>query len=259
MSNHRRVDQGNGWIKLLVLGGAVGVVVAAFVAFRGELTLDRLATHEAALREYQRENPVSVYLGAFLLYVLVTGVSLPGAVPLSLAYGWYFGFVRAVVLVSFASTAGATLAFLFSRYLLRDAIQGRFGPRLEAFNRALDREGAFYLFTLRLIPIVPFFVINVVMGLTKIPTRTFWWVSQVGMLAGTMVYVYAGASIPTLAELADASPASILTPKLFIAFALLGLFPLVVKKIVGRLRPMPVEQGEHRERRVANRQISDRR
>ena len=120
-------------------------------------------------------------------------------------YGWYFGLAPAVILVSFASTSGATIAFLLSRYLFRDAIQTRFRDQLAKFNQALQREGAFYLFTLRLIPAVPFFVINVVMGLTPIRTLTFWWVSQVGMLAGTIVYVYAGSTIPSLAHLADPS------------------------------------------------------
>ena len=124
---------------------------------------------------------------------------------MTLVIGWFFGFWRALLVVSFASTAGATLAFLLSRYFLRDSIQNRFGGQLKKFNESLDREGAFYLFTLRLIPAVPFFVINVVMGLTKIRTGTYWWVSQVGMLAGTCVYVYAGTTIPSLNQIADPS------------------------------------------------------
>ena len=124
---------------------------------------------------------------------------------MTLVVAWYFGFWKGLVLVSFASTCGATLAFLLSRYLLRDIIQSKFGERLKTFNESLDREGAFYLFTLRLIPAVPFFVINVVMGLTRIRTTTFWWISQVGMLAGTCVYVYAGSNIPSLSQLVDPS------------------------------------------------------
>jgi len=135
-------------------------------------------------------------------------------------------------LVSFASTAGATVAFLLSRYLFRDALQSRFGDRLAGFNAALESEGAFYLFTLRLIPAVPFFVINVVMGLTPLKTRTFWWVSQLGMLPGTVVYVSAGASVPSLQVLAERGVGGVLSPQLFAAFIALGLFPLIVKSVM---------------------------
>ena len=162
---------------------------------------------------------------------------MPGATGLSLACGWFFGFWQGVLFVSFASTTGATLAFLLSRYLFRDAILNRFGDRLAGFNAALEREGAFYLFTLRLIPAVPFFVINVVMGLTPMRVRTYWWVSQVGMFPGTCVYVYAGSQVPSLKKLADDGIRGILTPQMIGAFILLGLFPIVVKKIMGKLRP----------------------
>ena len=156
---------------------------------------------------------------------------------MSLVCGWFFGFWRGVVIVSFASTAGATMAFLLSRYLFRDTIQNRFGDRLERFNRALESEGAFYLFTLRMIPAVPFFVINVVMGLTPIRLWTFWWVSQLGMLAATCVYVYAGAQVPSLPDLAEQGVAGILTPRLAAALVLLGVFPLAVRLIFNHLRP----------------------
>lgn len=191
--------------KTLVLGGFLLAVGALVMLIGDRLSLDYLAQQEQTLRQFQLDYPWLVYVLAFLVYVAVTGLSLPGATALSLLYAWFFGFLPAVVLVSFASTAGATLAFLLSRYFFRDAVQNRFGDQLQSFNQALEREGAFYLFTLRLIPAVPFFVINAVMGLTNIPTRTFWWVSQVGMLAGTCVYVYAGASIPRLQQLADPS------------------------------------------------------
>jgi len=152
---------------------------------------------------------------------------------LSLVYGWYFGFVPALVLVSFASTAGATVAFLTSRYLLRDSVHSKFGARLNSFNAHLEAEGAFYLFTLRLIPLVPFFVINLVMGLTPVKARTYWWVSQLGMLPGTAVYVYAGSRVPNLIELAEKGAAAVFSAsqllQLGIAFGLLGLFPLCVK------------------------------
>jgi uncharacterized membrane protein YdjX (TVP38/TMEM64 family) len=211
----------------------VAVIAAAYLHFRDVLTLTRLAEQEERLRDVQARQPVFVYGAAFLLYVIVTGSSLPGATMLTLVYGWYFGIVRGVILVSFASTAGATAAFLLSRFLLRDTIQRRFGERLVWFNRALEREGPYFLFTLRLIPAFPFVVINAVMGLTPIRTWTFWWVSQLGMLAGTIVYVYAGSSVPSLQTLADDGIGAVFTPKqltqIVIAFILLGLFPLAVR------------------------------
>lgn len=225
------------WKKLVVLVVVGAAATIGFVMFRDTLTFQNLAAKEAELRSFQQDNVMLAYGAAFLLYVAVTGLSLPGATVLTLACGWFFGFWRAVVLVSFASTTGATVAFLVSRFLLRDSIQSRFGEKLATFNRALEREGAFYLFVLRLIPAVPFFVINVVMGLTPIRTKTYWWVSQFGMLPGTAVYVFAGASVPNLATLAEKGAKGILTPQLLVAFALLGLVPLILKKILQRFRP----------------------
>jgi uncharacterized membrane protein YdjX (TVP38/TMEM64 family) len=226
------------WIvKLIVLGIVVAAFVVLFVFFRDELSLQSLAERETQLRDFQQQHPVVVFAIAFVIYVVVTALSLPGATGMTLLYGWLFGFWPALVLVSFASTAGATAAFLLSRYLLGQSIQSRFGDRLEGFNRALEREGAFYLFTLRLIPAVPFFVINVVMGLTKMRVPTYWWVSQLGMLPGTCVYVYAGSSLPTLHQIAERGTGSILKVELLVALILLGIFPLAMKKIIGWLRP----------------------
>lgn len=226
--------------KLLVLALVAGLIIIALVFFRDDLKLENLARHEAQLKQLQAEHPLLVYGAAFAIYVAVTGLSLPGAAGMTLVYGWYFGFLRALVLVSFASTAGATVAFLLSRYLFREAIQQKFGQRLTTFNEALQREGAFYLFTLRLIPAVPFFVINVVMGLTSLPTRTFWWVSQLGMLAGTAVFVYAGSQVPDLQTLSDEGAKAVFSGnqlfQIAIALALLGLFPITVKKIMQRVR-----------------------
>ncbi len=200
------------------------------------LTLAHLAEQEAQLRSFQQQHPFLVYGVAFLVYVAVTGLSLPGAAAMTLVFGWYFGFWRAIVLVSFASTTGATLAFLLSRFLFRDAIQRRFGERLQSFNQALEKEGPFFLFTLRLIPAVPFFVINAVMGLTPIRARTFWWVSQLGMFPGTIVYVYAGSRVPHLRQLADEGIQAVFSPsqltQLLVAFALLGIFPFIVRFLV---------------------------
>lgn len=210
-----------------------GVVTFIAWALGDELSLKKLAAREVAFRTFQTDHPVLVYMAAFAAYVAVAGLSLPGATGLTLLLAWLFGFWRGMLVVSFGSTAGATVAFLLSRYLFRDAITKRFGDRLIAFNEALRREGAFYLLTLRLIPAVPFFVINAVMGLTPLPVRTFWWVSQIGMLPGTAVYVYAGASVPRLQTLAEQGIGAIFSSaqvtQILIAFVLLGLFPLVVR------------------------------
>ncbi len=191
--------------RLLAGSAAAIVAILLYSLVSDHLSLDALAERENELRRLHADYPLPVYAAVFCIYVSATGLSLPGATPMSLIVGWYFGFVRGVILVSFASTLGATIAFLLSRHLLRDTIQSRFGHHLRVFNDELNRDGPFYLFTLRLIPAVPFFLINVVMGLTRIRTWTFWWVSQVGMLAGTIVYLYAGSSLPSLSQLADPS------------------------------------------------------
>ncbi len=240
--------------KLVLFVLVASVALAVYLLFGDALTLKNLAQQEARLRAFQADHPVLVYNIAFLVYVVVTGLSLPGAAVLSLVYGWYFGWVRGVILVSFASTSGATLAFLLSRFLFRDAIQTRFGNRLEKFNRALEREGSFFLFTLRLIPAVPFFVINAVMGLTPIRTRTFWWVSQLGMLPGTIVYIYAGSSVPSLQALAEKGVGAAFSPaqltQIVLAFALLGLFPLVVRWGMKLLTPAKTSEDVGLENKI---------
>lgn len=222
--------------KIIVFGLFISIAVAAYFYLGDSLTLESLASHESQLRKYQVDHPILVYAIAFLIYAAITGLSLPGAAVLTLVFAWYFGFAKSLVLVSFASTLGATIAFLLSRYLLRDTIESKFGDKLKAFNDNLKREGAFYLFTLRLIPAVPFFVINVVMGLTPMKTWTFWWVSQLGMFAGTTVYVYAGSSFPSLSALAEKGVGGILTPKLILAFIALGLFPIITKLLIRAIR-----------------------
>ena len=217
--------------RVVVLLVVATVVVTAGYLLRDDLTLEALAAREVQFRQFQTNHPVAVYLVAFCIYVAVTGASLPGATPMTLVFAWLFGFWRALLLVSFASTAGASIAFLTSRYLLRSAVAARFGKQVKSFNELIEREGGFYLFTLRLIPLVPFFVINLVMGLTSIPLWQFWVVSQIGMLPGTAVYVYAGASVPDLNTLAAQGVSGILTPQLLTAFILLGLFPLLVKRL----------------------------
>mgnify|MGYP002639814213 CR=1 FL=1 len=220
--------------KVVVLLAIVGAAFFVYYNYGDALSLDYLASKEAELRQYRLDNPVLVYGVAILIYVLATGVSLPGATILTLAYAWYFGFWRGMVVVSFASTGGATMAFVLSRYFLRDTFQRKFGDKLTSFNEALEREGAFYLFTLRLIYGVPFFSINVLMGLTPIRILTYWWVSQLGMLPGTAVIVYTGSQFPDLKTLAEDGASGVFTLPLILAFALLGVFPIVAKKTIGK-------------------------
>lgn len=227
--------------KAVVFVVVAAIVVIAYTQFGDLLSLENLATQETQLRALQADHPVLVYGAAFLVYVSVTGLSLPGAAVLTLAYGWYFGLFRGLFLVSFASTAGATVAFLLSRFLFRDSIQARFGKRLESFNEALEKEGPFFLFSLRLFPGVPFFVVNAVMGLTPLRTITFWWISQLGMLPATAVYLYAGSSVPDLQTLANDGIGAVFSPiqltQIVIAFVLLGLFPLIVRFAMKYLKP----------------------
>ncbi|MDA1053627.1 MAG: TVP38/TMEM64 family protein [Planctomycetota bacterium] len=227
------------WTKLVVLGLVALVIAIAYFQFGDTLSPAGLAKRESELRQYQSAHPLLVYGIALIAYVVVTGFSLPGAAGMTLIYGWYFGFWHGVPLVSFGSTAGATVAFLLSRYLVRETIQNRFGERLAGFNEALRRAGAFYLFTLRLIPAVPFWMINLVMGLTPIRTWTYWWVSQLGMLPATIVYVYAGSSLPNLKTFADEGIGAVLSPRqltqIIVAFVLLGIFPLAVRKVMQRV------------------------
>ncbi len=224
------------WTKLILL---VFALIAAAVAwyFLGDwLSLAALAEKEQELRQFQARHPLLVYAIAFGIYVLVTGLSLPGATVMTLLLAWYFGFWEALLLISFASTTGATLAFLLSRFLFRDLVQSRFQRQLESFHRAFEQQGPLFLFSLRLIPAVPFFVINAVMGLTNIKAQTFWWVSQLGMLPGTAVYVYAGSRVPSLKRLAEDGINAVLSPQqvtqILIAFILLGLFPWMAKLLL---------------------------
>ena len=215
--------------------GLVGILVAIVVLFfvfdlSHYLTLDYIKTQQFAIEQYYLENRLLTLVLFFTIYVIVTGASLPGAAILTLAGGAIFGLVTGLILVSFASSVGASLAFLFSRYLFRETVQARFGNSLKSINDGIAKDGAFYLFALRLVPAFPFFVINLVMGLTSIKLKTFYWVSQLGMLAGTVVYVNAGTQ---LAQIESAS--GIFTFELLISFVLLGFLPFVGKKIVSIL------------------------
>ena len=225
---------GQKWIKISVFLGVIVAFALVYWFFGDQLNLKVLAEKEAQIRAFQQSNPILTYCLAFVIYVAVSGLSIPGgATVLTIVYGWVFGFWPTLVLVSFASTLGATLAFLTSRYLFRDPFQRRFADRLQTFNSALEREGAFYLFTLRMNPVFPFFVVNLVMGLTPIKTLSYWWVSQLGMLPGTAVFVFMGSSV-SLSTLAEDGIGNLLP--LFVAFAILGAFPLLAKWLLARLK-----------------------
>ncbi|WNO04694.1 FAD-dependent oxidoreductase [Rhodoferax mekongensis] len=222
--------------KILVLAVAASAI-ATFVVFDlGRfLSLEALRQSQDALAAQYAANPWGLRAAYFALYVLVASLSLPGAVILTLAGGGVFGLGWGLLLVSFASSLGATVSFLAARFVLRDMVQARFGARLADINQGVARDGALYLFSLRLIPVVPFFVINLAMGLTTMRTRTFYWVSQLGMLAGTAVYVNAGTRLAELQSLKD-----IASPQLLGAFVLLGVFPLVAKALMNFIQQRKV-------------------
>ncbi|HSD43715.1 MAG TPA: FAD-dependent oxidoreductase [Burkholderiales bacterium] len=221
-------------IVLLVI---LAALIAAFFAFDlGQyFSLEFFKQQHAAIDAYFQAHPLQTAAIYFAIYVAVTGLSLPGAALMTLVGGAIFGLLWGTVIISFAASIGATLAFLASRFLFREAIQRKFGDKLAAINRGVEKEGAFYLFALRLVPAFPFFVINLVMGLTPMKTRTFYWVSQLGMLAGTIVYVNAGTQIAQIESLAG-----LVSPGLIGSFVLLGIFPLVAKKIVDWLKARKV-------------------
>ena len=227
-------------VRKLILLAVFAILIASYFFFDlGQyLSLDYIKNQQASFDALYQENPALILGGFFIMYVVVTALSLPGAAIMTLAAGALFGFWVALLLVSFASSMGATLAFLASRFLFHDTVQQRFGDRLKKLNEGVRKDGAFYLFTLRLVPAFPFFVINLVMGLTPIKVRTFYFVSQVGMLAGTAVYVLAGTQ---LGQIESAS--GLLSPELIGAFVLLGLFPWIAKFIMARLQARKVYRG----------------
>ena len=216
-------------LKTIIVLSVIGGCLWAFFHFelRQYLTLEYLKEQQADFSVFYEENTV-LAIGAFsLVYIVSTALSLPGAALLTLLGGALFGLATGIIIVSFASTIGATLAFTISRLLLRDWVQNKFGSYLKSFNEGIKKDGGFYLFTLRLIPAFPFFVINLVMGLTPMKTLQFFLVSQVGMLAGTVVYVNAGTQLAQIESLKG-----ILSPELLFSFVLLGIFPILAKKLL---------------------------
>jgi uncharacterized membrane protein YdjX (TVP38/TMEM64 family) len=218
--------------KIILIAVIIGLAVAVKLFHLGDyLTLSFIKESQKRFELLYSERPFPVIASYIAIYILVTSLSLPGAAVMTLAGGALFGLYTGTVVVSFASSIGATLACLVSRFLLRDWVQSRFGGKLTAINQGIAREGAFYLFTLRLIPIFPFWLINLLMGLTAMPLRTFYWVSQAGMLAATIVYVNAGKELSTIDSLSG-----ILSLRLILSFVVLGIFPLTAKKLVGFYR-----------------------
>lgn len=227
--------------KWIVAGAVIGLVVLFFVYDLGQyLSLAYVKSRQEWLVDMYAQHTLWTIGAYMLVYIAVTALSLPGAAVMTLAGGALFGLVTGTVVISFASTIGATLAFLASRFLLKTWVQDRFTDKLHAINQGIERDGAFYLFTLRLVPVFPFFIINLVMGLTPMRTLRFYLVSQLGMLPGTLVYVNAGTQLAQIDSLKG-----ILSPGLLLSFALLGVFPLLAKKgvaVINRKR-----KGTHHE------------
>lgn len=221
----------------VILFVLIAVLLVSFFYFDlgQHLSLASLKERLDAFKAYYSDHRVltmGIYMG---IYILVTALSLPGAAIMTLAGGAIFGLFYGLILVSFASTIGATLAFLFSRYMFREWVQNKFGSKLSAINKGVEKEGGFYLFTLRLVPVFPFFVINLVMGLTPIKTIIFYLVSQAGMLPGTLVFVNAGTQLAKLE-----SVSGILSPNIILSFALLGIFPFIAKRFTEYIRQQKV-------------------
>jgi uncharacterized membrane protein YdjX (TVP38/TMEM64 family) len=216
---------------LLLAVAITGIVMVLWKNLGHYITLSYMKGSLDGFKALYAEHRFSVIFIYFAVYVIAASLSLPGAVVLTIAGGALFGFLTGTLIVSFASTIGATLACFVARFFLRDWVQGKFGDRIVKINEGIEKEGAFYLFTLRLIPVFPFWIINLVMGLTKMPLRRFYWVSQLGMLAGTMVYINAGKELARIDSLKG-----IISPGLLVSFVLLGIFPIVVKRMLAFYR-----------------------
>ncbi len=217
-------------VRLIVIV-AVLLFILFYMGFHDYFTLGNLKSQQEAISAYHSLHPVLSLLLYGVIYIVITGFSLPGAAILTLAGGILFGLFWGTVIVSFASTIGAVLAFWAARFLFQKSLEHRFANLLTTVNAGIEKEGGYYLFTLRLIPLVPFFAINLVMGLTKMKASTFFWISQIGMLPGTLLFVNAGTQLATIKSLADIG-----SPILIASFVLLGVFPLVAKKIMDNRR-----------------------
>lgn len=227
-------EPGSGWRaagRPAVFVVAAAALVIFYANFNHELSLHALAKHEAELRQYNSEHPVLLPLIVAAIYVLATGISLPIGIILAIGCGWLFGLWEAGVLVSFAATAGATLAFWISRYLLRDAIAHRFDHLMKSVDELLERDGAVYLLSLRLVHVIPSWLINLLMGWTNIRTWTFWWATQLGTLPAIVFYVYVGEQLKSLHELSHRGLSSLLTPWHVVIFFALAIVPLAAQAL----------------------------
>tara|TARA_Y100001960_G_scaffold330912_1_gene426317 strand:+ start:1451 stop:2140 length:690 start_codon:yes stop_codon:yes gene_type:complete len=221
----------------------IGLILVATILFLGVnfgqyLTLENAKAQQEALNSFIDQNFIYAAATYFFAYIAITAFSIPGAAVVTLLGAALFGFWISLLLVSFASTIGATIAFLSSRYLLREWVQSKFGSKLSAINQGVEKDGAFYLFSLRLIPVFPFFLINLLMGLTPMTIARFYLTSQIGMLPGTAVYLNAGTQLATIDSLSG-----IVSPTVLASFALLGLFPIIAKWIMNKVRPAQVQNG----------------
>ncbi|AXB30962.1 TVP38/TMEM64 family protein [Vibrio campbellii] len=221
----------------------LGLILVATILFLGinfgqYLTLENAKAQQEALNSFIDQNFIYAAATYFFAYIAITAFSIPGAAVVTLLGAALFGFWTSLLLVSFASTIGATIAFLSSRYLLREWVQSKFGSKLSAINQGVEKDGAFYLFSLRLIPVFPFFLINLLMGLTPMTIGRFYLTSQIGMLPGTAVYLNAGTQLATIDSLSG-----IVSPTVLASFALLGLFPIIAKWVMNKVRPAQVQNG----------------
>lgn len=214
---------------IILISGSVGLFF--YLGLHQYLTFERIKAAQGDLRAYTEAHFFQAVLAFCAVYIASTALSLPGAALLTLLSGALFGLIVGTILASISSTLGATLAFLASRHLLRDTIQSKFGKSFEKINQGIEKEGGFYLFTIRMIPAFPFFLVNLVMGLTRIDTFTYMWTSMAGMFLGTTVYVNAGTQ---LSELESAS--GIFSPAIIMSFVALGIFPVFAKKLINYLR-----------------------
>ncbi|EOX3482114.1 TVP38/TMEM64 family protein [Vibrio cholerae] len=217
--------------KLIIALVLIAITALLVTQFSQYLTLDVAKAKQAELANYIDAHLLQAALIYFVVYVLLTAFSIPGATVVTLLGAALFGFWLSLLLASFASTIGATLAFLSSRFLLRDWVQAKFADKLQTINQGIERDGAFYLLSLRLIPIFPFFLINLVMGLTPISTWRYYWVSQLGMLPGTAVYLNAGTQLAEISSLGE-----IVSLPVLASFVLLGVFPIMVKWLMGKVQ-----------------------
>ena len=224
----------NSWLISLVLAVVLFFGIYGIYHYSDLLSIEQLTIREQELRHWQENHLIQATGLSFLIYIVVTGISFPGATGLTVVMAWLLGFWVALPLISFASTLGASIAFLGCRFLFGELLRKKISHKWEQQIRVVEKEGAYYLFALRLFPGVPFFAINLIMGMTKIRLRTFWWVSQAGMLPGTIVYVYFGDSLPSLSQLMEQGISGLLSWRLLLSLILLGIFPITIKRLHSR-------------------------